>query len=1101
MKTALTLSVCASVAANTDDATLLSISTMHQASALVDFATESAPRKASVLMQQFARDALESGNVDDVTKQKLKEIAAQLTNNTWMSLEQSHRRDQDLINKHWRAIVECGDKHIAHLKQDIDGFEVTQVRTHESDMMKCRGLSGHANPFHTQLVQNTWSIPPPEALCPADTDCVGGTDRAYFVNRNLRGNIDAGRRWCQAFGGELASIHTQEDNEKILGLLAGSSAWIGAQGTNCETAAELCDWTWEDGDSWTSPSSMGVANDGLNHNNGRLRETRICIHSDKRWHDWTHGTCPKGVVCEIKAPPPPLCCMALSLECLACAEGLTELEYCKQHPDKAKEFGFEECEMTSWNGGVDESGKRFFHHVSSGIYADPNHRSLYRVKEHVCSVCGELDAFLKELPASKPNCEPTLVATKMDPQCTTEELPLIETDLDQWFDNLVTFADYNLEKWQQLKKACDDARAAYKEKDAHCDEEQAQYETSFCAYREGLHATCAEYQGCHILTEEQFLALINDVLYAADSRKIDWKAIHKIACYIHVLISDGTNAQRTLALENCESGDLNTLASILTGFDETNYLTIIIPDMDFNVSCWDMEVPPLIDFKECDMSSVEQFPCTETWMQRYEGLESPAACSTCATLPEHMQYSAEQEINHNQLDDYGGGWIFVNELGRSVDDINDLVEISPEGYHLPSYNMKGLRYNEVLIQRVSPNWCDSWGRQTSKWVEDDGASMCVQADLDHVYCTTNGGFEDRWRQQPLSHFTSLCGGEDGAACQCWPSTDDNCFSPAATCAAAKENVAAPKHIRIHSLEEDGSVVKVSFQGEEKSGVLRVGNEGAFMQGSGCNAVTPVQYRVYVRCLGCATQRSDFHTLDGAQFNGAMTMGLLGKSQRSAYTYEAWFRSPLEGKFIREIFGGHTSGLTLVNANNAECVHYGDGSNERTTYQLHAGNTNVYSNTCFQKDLFYHVAITQCEEGTHVYVNGRSATATDGAEVEPMPPMPFMPYGMSRDMPMPPMPSLPSLPSNLEHSFGAGFTDGGQLFNVRIWDYARSQMDLIQDSGITDPSLMSDAAGLAHWWPLTDNTQDLITGASLKGPEVRYSPIWCSDLEATGMRVC
>merc|ERR1740138_1154741 len=95
--------------------------------------------------------------VDDVTKQKLKEIGAQLTNNTWMALEQSHRRDQDLINKHWRAIQECGDKHIAHLQQDVDGFEVQQVRTHASDMIKCRGLPEHIQQEHHRqaLLQTT----------------------------------------------------------------------------------------------------------------------------------------------------------------------------------------------------------------------------------------------------------------------------------------------------------------------------------------------------------------------------------------------------------------------------------------------------------------------------------------------------------------------------------------------------------------------------------------------------------------------------------------------------------------------------------------------------------------------------------------------------------------------------------------------------------------------------------------------------------------------------------------------------------------------------------------------------------------------------------
>jgi hypothetical protein len=705
-------------------------------------------------------------------------------------------------------------------------------------------------------------------------------------------------------------------------------------------------------------------------------------------------------------------------------------------------------------------------------------RSLLHVKNEVCEKCGELDAFLKELPASKPNCEPTLVAAVMDPRCTTEEKPYIETDLDQWFDNLITFADYNLEKWQQLKADCDAARAEYLEIDAHCDEEQAQYESSFCAYRQGLHSTCAEYQGCHILTEEQFLALIQDVLYAADSRKIDWKAIHKIACYIKVLVSDGTNQERTYALENCESGNLNTLATILTGFNETNYLSLIIPEISGNVSCWDMDVPPLIDFKECDMTSVHQYPCTETWLKRYEGLESAESCHACAILPEHMQYSDKdyQDSTHARNTDYGGGWIFVNELGRSTTDVDDLAEIQPEGYYLPNYNMKGLKFNEVLIQRTSPNWCDSWGLQSSKWVEDNGASMCVQADDEHVYCMSNHEGHT-WRQQPTSHFAALCGRDGQPACECWPfeeGMEHVCFAHGATEGPGAKNVLAPRHVTIHSLEDDGSVVKVSFRGEEKSHVLRVGNYGSFLDGVGCGAVTPVTYRVYVRCLGCVTERSDFHSKDGAQFNGAMHMKAIPALEE--YTYEAWFRSPLLGNFRRELFGGSTAGLVLVNEGNAACSSgHGAGVTDTTSYQLHAGNTNVYSTTCFRKNLMYYVAVTKGRNGVHVYVNGQEVTYRDenGAVSA----------------------------SHLGHSFGGGFTDGGQLFNVKIWNHARSLESLMTDAAVTDKDAISSSAGLLHWWPLTENIQDIVTGSPLTGPAVRYAPVWCSDLEATGMRVC
>jgi hypothetical protein len=447
-----------------------------------------------------------------------------------------------------------------------------------------------------------------------------------------------------------------------------------------------------------------------------------------------------------------------------------------------------------------------------------------------------------------------------------------------------------------------------------------------------------------------------------------------------------------------------------------------------------------------------------------------------------MQYSDKdyQDSEHSRMTEYGGGWIFVNELGRSANDINDLTEIQPDGYFLPSYNMKGLRYNEVLVQRTSANWCDSWGRQSSKWVEEDGASMCVQADDDHVYCMSNHEDKHSWRQQPTSHFAALCGKGDQPKCDCWPfeeGMEHVCFAPkAGATGPATKNVPAPRHVTIHSLEEDGSVVKVSFRGEEKTKVLRVGNYGSFLDGVGCGAVTPVSYRVFVRCLGCVTERSDFHSKDGAQFNGVMTMGKLGKHEREEYTYEAWFRSPLEGKFRRELFGGVTSGLVLVNEGAASCT-YGDGIGEETGYQVHVGNTNVFSGICFKKDLMYHVAVTKSHKhGVHILVNGRDASyRADHGSVGP---------------------------SVITPSFGGGFTDGGQMFNVRIWDYARSQTDLLADAAVTDPNMLSTAKdGLAHWWPLTDNIQDVITGSPLKGEEVRYAPVWCSDLEATGMRVC
>lgn len=364
--------------------------------------------------------------------------------------------------------------------------------------------------------------------------------------------------------------------------------------------------------------------------------------------------------------------------------------------------------------------------------------------------------------------------------------------------------------------------------------------------------------------------------------------------------------------------------------------------------------------------------------------------------------------------------------------------------------------------------------------------MCVQSDNEHVYCMNNAHDGHSWRQQPADHFTANCGGADQPDCVCWPKNKDNvCWAYGRDDAAGPtlDNKPAPRHVRILSMKDDGSVVKISFQGEEKQGMLKVGNYNAFMQDAeGCRAITPVKYRVFVRCLGCSTEETEFHTKDGAQFNGVMTIAKMGQATRSQYTYEAWFKSPLAGKLRREIFGGASSGLTLVNEGAVPCMHdvgagIVAGGKKESGYQLHAGSTDKWSSVCFNSDTFYHVAVTKDVDGvTKVYVNGRDVTA-EGHKLDDV------------------------SDSTLATTLGGGFADGGQLFNVRIWDFARTQNELYQDAFVTRVEAMSHINGLAHWWPLTDDLRDLITGVPLQGAEVRYAPIWCADLELSGMRGC
>jgi len=235
-------------------------------------------------------------------------------------------------------------------------------------------------------------------------------------------------------------------------------------------------------------------------------------------------------------------------------------------------------------------------------------------------------------------------------------------------------------------------------------------------------------------------------------------------------------------------------------------------------------------------------------------------------------------------------------------------------------------------------------------------------------------------------------------------------------------------------------------------------------------------------MGCATNEDgDFHVFDGAQFNGKMSIGHMAEGSRSEYTYEGWVRSPLEGKQRREIFGGSSKGFTLTNENAVPCLHdvgtgYMKGGNKESGYQLHVGGTEMYGAFCLEEDTWYHVAATKNNKGqVHIYVNGRDVTEK-GHNIANMG------------------------ESTLEKTVGGGFVDGGQLFNLRIWSYARTPVELYSDAFATRfEDMQTDVNGLDHWWPLTQDLKDVMTGQSLSGPAIRYKPVWWSDLERSGMR--
>ena len=80
----------------------------------------------------------------------------------------------------------------------------------------------------------------------------------------------------------------------------------------------------------------------------------------------------------------------------------------------------------------------------------------------------------------------------------------------------------------------------------------------------------------------------------------------------------------------------------------------------------------------------------------------------------------------------GGGWTFVNEAGRSGTNVDDLSVEGVNGLHRFVYDLGGQGFDEVLVERVGSQWCDSWGQHT-KGVAIGKASIAIATDKEHIH--------------------------------------------------------------------------------------------------------------------------------------------------------------------------------------------------------------------------------------------------------------------------------------------------------------------------------------------------------------------------------
>lgn len=134
------------------------------------------------------------------------------------------------------------------------------------------------------------------------------------------------------------------------------------------------------------------------------------------------------------------------------------------------------------------------------------------------------------------------------------------------------------------------------------------------------------------------------------------------------------------------------------------------------------------------------------------GLAGEAQLAEIITVGEELPYTG---LCLGSVD--GGGWTFVNEQGRSTTDSTDVFPEMLGGYHQFVYDTKGIVFNQVLVHRTSPTWCDSWGHAGHYWGVDgmSTASMGIAMGRTEL-CYNNGEGGYAWVSVP--YCTKSIGG-------------------------------------------------------------------------------------------------------------------------------------------------------------------------------------------------------------------------------------------------------------------------------------------------------------------------------------------------------
>jgi len=134
-------------------------------------------------------------------------------------------------------------------------------------------------------------------------------------------------------------------------------------------------------------------------------------------------------------------------------------------------------------------------------------------------------------------------------------------------------------------------------------------ESDYCTLRNSMLTSCSIYTNCHQVASSDFEDTRSSVTAQQHRRNIECHAVHKIQCYINVILTEETITEAELS--QCKNSE---------------------PDC----SALDLTIPTMPALESCVLPSEADVPCSCGFMDKYTDMVRLDACVQCLPVPSSL---------------------------------------------------------------------------------------------------------------------------------------------------------------------------------------------------------------------------------------------------------------------------------------------------------------------------------------------------------------------------------------------------------------------------------------------------------------------------------